>query len=69
MNDIDLQRLEQRIDALVRLCEKLAIENRALQDKYSDWMSERARLLEKNELARSKVEAMIGRLKSLEQNE
>ena len=69
MTDIDLGKLEQRIDELVRLCEQLAIENRALQDKHSEWMNERARLLEKNEMARSKVEAMIGRLKSLEQNE
>ncbi len=69
MSEIDLRRLEQRIDELVRLCEQLAIENRALQERQSDWMAERARLLEKNELARSKVEAMIGRLKSLEQSE
>ena len=31
------------------------------------WLSERSRLLEKNALAKSKVEAMIMRLKALEQ--
>ena len=32
------------------------------------WVQERTRLLEKNELAKNKVEAMIMRLKSLEQD-
>jgi cell division protein ZapB len=32
------------------------------------WITERNRLLEKNELAKSKIEAMIMRLKSLEQD-
>jgi cell division protein ZapB len=34
----------------------------------SSWTTERAKLIEKNELAKSKVEAMISRLKSLEQD-
>jgi cell division protein ZapB len=32
------------------------------------WLHERTRLLEKNELAKSKIEAMIMRLKALEQD-
>lgn len=69
MDRIDFQRLEQRIDALMRLCQQLAHENRTLQERHGEWMSERAALLEKNELARTKIEAMIGRLKSLEQDQ
>ncbi len=33
-----------------------------------NWLQERTRLLEKNETAKSKVEAMILRLKALEQD-
>jgi cell division protein ZapB len=32
------------------------------------WLRERMRLLEKNDMAKNKVEAMIMRLKSLEQD-
>ena len=40
----------------------------ALLARHQEWAQERARLIEKNELARSKIEAMIGRLKGLEQD-
>ena len=68
MSDIDLSSLEHKIDELVRLCDQLARENQLLTDRHSDWASERAQLIEKNELAKSKVEAMISRLRSLEQD-
>lgn len=68
MSEIDLTGLERRIEELVRLCEQLAHENQALMGRHSDWAAERAQLIEKNELAKSKVEAMISRLKSLEQD-
>jgi cell division protein ZapB len=60
--------LEQKIDELIQLCEVLNNENHILKAKESNWAIERARLVEKNELARVKIEAMITRLKSLEQN-
>lgn len=65
---IDLSALERRIDELVRLCEQLVRENHALLERNNSWASERALLIEKNELAKSKVEAMISRLRSLEQD-
>lgn len=68
MSDIDFQALERKIEELVRLCEQLAHENQALMGRHSDWATERAQLIEKNELAKSRVEAMISRLKSLEQD-
>jgi cell division protein ZapB len=52
---------------LIKLCETLYSENHSLKSKESNWLLERARLIEKNELARSKIEAMIIRLKSMEQ--
>ena len=43
-------------------------ENRSLRQGQEQLVNERAQLLNKNELARSRVEAMINRLKSLENN-
>lgn len=61
-----LANLENKIEQLIRACDQLRAENRALHSKESDWIRERTRLIEKNELARTRVEAMISRLKSLE---
>lgn len=68
MADNNFTDLEKKIDELIRLCDQLNNENSSLKSKASNWTLERARLVEKNELARAKIEAMITRLKSLEQN-
>ena len=65
---IDLSKLEARIDELVRSVKELSEENRALRDQQGNLMAERAALIEKSELARSRVEAMIARLKAMEIN-
>ena len=59
--------LEKRVDELIELTATLSKENRALRAQQQNWTTERAKLIEKNELAKSRVEAMITRLKSLEQ--
>ena len=41
-------------------------ENRALRQRHESLATERASLLQKNEQVRTRVEAMIGRLKTLE---
>ena len=64
----DLDTLESRINELIALCEQLTRENGALRTQQSSWTTERAKLIEKNELAKTKVESMISRLKSLEQD-
>lgn len=63
----ELKRLEKRVDALVRVCDRLQEENRSLKQRQDALTSERAGLLQKNEQVRSRVEAMIGRLKAMEQ--
>lgn len=68
MEPQQLKILESKIDELVKVCDQLYDENRALKANESFLLGERSRLLEKNEEARVKVEAMIGRLKTLEQN-
>ncbi len=60
--------LERKVDELIKLCAVLKEENVSLKNRESSWGLERSKLIEKNELARTKIEAMIGRLKTLEQN-
>ena len=66
VNAIDLSKLEARIDDLVRSLHELSEENAALRSQQGNLMAERAALIEKSELARSRVEAMIARLKAME---
>ena len=65
---MDIQDLENKIDELIQVCDVLEKKQAVLQADHLDWQKERARLLGKNELAKNKVEAMIMRLKSLEQD-
>ena len=62
----DLSKLEFRIDELIHIVERLKEENRSLQQKQETLVSERAALVQKNELVRTRVEAMITRLRSME---
>lgn len=64
--DAELKRLERRIDELVATIGQVKEENRALRQRQETLMTERASLLQKNEQVRGRVEAMIGRLKSME---
>ena len=64
MEEMDI--LERRVNQLIALTEQLSRENKALRTQQDNWSVERAKLIEKNELAKSRVESMIGRLRSLE---
>jgi cell division protein ZapB len=64
----DLQRLEQQLRKLLEQTQKLGEENRSLQTRQDSLVAERAALVAKNDEARTKVEAMIHRLKALEQS-
>lgn len=59
--------LERKVSDLIQLCEQLDRENRALKNEARNWLQEREQLIQKTEMARTKVEAMIARLKALEQ--
>jgi cell division protein ZapB len=65
--EMELRRLEQRVDELVALLAQLKEENRALRLRQDAFSTERAGLLQKNEQVRARVEAMIGRLRTMEQ--
>jgi cell division protein ZapB len=72
MNSTDsqqqLQDLADRIDRLTDVSRRLIEENRSLRQSQEQLIAERSHLVNKNDLARTRVEAMIQRLKSLEQN-
>jgi len=65
--DVELKRLEKRLEELVVVCRQLQEENRSLRARQDTLINERASLLHKNEQVRGRVEAMIGRLKGMEQ--
>ena len=64
----ELHKLLARIDLLGPRMQRLQEENRSLRQQVEQMAGERAQLLSKQEQARSRVEAMIARLKSLEQH-
>lgn len=62
-----LSQLELRVEELLRTCASLRDENRSLHSRQETLVVERAELIEKTALARNRVEAMIDRLKALEE--
>jgi cell division protein ZapB len=68
MPDDEWTALEEKVEELIELCTVLGRDNRALRTQQENWTTERAKLIEKNELAKSRVESMITRLKTLEQD-
>ncbi|MBQ0754054.1 MAG: TIGR02449 family protein [Gammaproteobacteria bacterium] len=64
-----LQQLEQRVEELISISARLRHENDAFQVRETRLKEERADLLKKNDVAKAKVEAIISRLKSLEQEQ
>lgn len=65
--EVELKRLEKRIDDLVDVVGVLKEENRSLKQRQDSLTAERAQMLQKNEQVRARVEAMISRLKGMEQ--
>ena len=65
MDKPDLSVLETQIDELIRRCDRLNDENLALREQQDSLLAERAALIEKSELVRARVEAMIARLRAM----
>ena len=65
--DPELRTLELRVTQLLAVLARVQEENRALRQRQDAISAERASLLQKNEQVRARVEAMIGRLRTLEQ--
>lgn len=61
MSEHTIEKLSHKIDQLIQHCE-------VLKQREQKLLQERSRLIEKNEVARTRVEAMIGHLKTLQQS-
>ena len=66
MSDQLLKNVETKLDELILLCQRLEKENSTLKAKEEGWKQEKARLVEKNNIARTRIEAMITHLKNIE---
>jgi cell division protein ZapB len=65
---LELVALGVQLDRLLDMVRRLTEENRSLRHSQEQLANERAGLMARNEQARSRVEAMIQRLKALETN-
>lgn len=68
MDNEDIKALEYRIDQLINACHQLRQENQLLRSEHENLNQKHSRLVEKTQVARTRIEAMIGRLKSLERS-
>ena len=68
MEQSEVQALADKLDKLIERCQKLEQDNAALRELQDNWNRERTQLLHKNDLAKNNIEAMIGRLRALEQH-
>jgi cell division protein ZapB len=64
--DAEFARLERRVEELLLALETLKEENRALRQRQESLAAERSAFAQRNDQVRARVEAMIGRLKTME---
>lgn len=64
----ELKRLEERLQEVLDLCSRLQEENHSLRESQEQLAAEKASLMQRNEQVKTRVEGIIGRLKSLEQS-
>lgn len=65
----DLRVLEQRVDDLIGACRRLKEENENLRTSRDSLIEEKTKLAEKNRLARTRLETIVNRLKTLEKHQ
>lgn len=64
--DKEIILLEERVESLLSVLEQLMDENRSLRIQQETLALDRAGLIEKHDVVRARVEAIVTRLKSLE---
>ena len=64
--DQEVTRLEEQVEILLQTVDRLVKENKSLRAQQESHSTERASLIERNDLVRNRVEAIVSRLKSLE---
>ncbi|CCE24964.1 TIGR02449 family protein [Methylotuvimicrobium alcaliphilum] len=65
-HSLELKDLEEKLDLLIEQYNAIKNENHLLKVKQAELVKQKAKLLEKTTLAKTRVEAMISRLKSME---
>ncbi|MBE9396900.1 TIGR02449 family protein [Pontibacterium sp. N1Y112] len=68
MSEQHLTILEQKVDQLLAYCDQLEQDNKRLRQQEHELKQERLQMIQLNDQTRHKVEAMIQRLKALEQS-
>ena len=63
---LEIKDFEDKLDRLIEKYHAMKNENSLLKNKQETLVQEKAQLLEKTTLARTRVEAMITRLKAME---
>jgi len=58
--------LEIRVDELIQKCDQLNIENQSLKENNQELSQTQQSVLKKNNLAKSKAETILERLRSIE---
>jgi len=58
--------LEQRVETLISECKRLSNENRSLKNEQGELLAEKTQLKEKNRLACSRLEKIVEKLRTLE---
>lgn len=66
MEKNEIQQLERDVEELIRISRRSREENMLLRSQQAAWLIERAQLVEKTDLARNRIEKMMGRLKELD---
>jgi cell division protein ZapB len=64
--ETEFARLESRLQELLLTVDALREENRALRQRQESLAAERSAFAQRNDQVRARVEAMIGRLKTME---
>ena len=62
----ELKKLEFRIVELIRTCERLKEENRNLRDQCQAAVAERNRIAERSDRVKSRITALLERLRGME---
>ena len=68
MDESSISRFSGKVEQLIEYCQRLEADNAKLLKSQEQLQLERSKLLQKNDLARTKIEGMIGRLRALEQS-
>ncbi len=64
--DANIIGLEQRIETLINECRRLSSENKVLKSEQSVLLEEKTNLKEKNRIACSRLEKIVEKLRTLE---